>query len=88
MANRHKAFKKGGGVGKSSHTAEKAAYDAGNMDVIKEAREEKCGGKVKKKATGGMVEAKACGGKAMKRFDKKSRGGSNNNPFSSAKVGK
>lgn len=76
MANRHsvQAKAKGGGVA-PKHDAKKESYNAKGSKIVKEAEEEKRGGKVKKKAAGGEVEAKACGGKAMGRLDKRARGG-------------
>jgi hypothetical protein len=73
MANRHKAFKKGGSV-------KKVAYDAEKSNVMKEA---------KKKATGGKIETKATGGAAAPRLDKRARGGGTGkdmtkSPFSAA----
>lgn len=45
MANRHKAFKKGG----------KVAYNAEKSNVMKEAKKKATGGKVDTKATGGAA---------------------------------
>lgn len=74
MANRHVVQKKakGGGVA-PKHDAKKETYSGQGSHVQKEAEEEKRGGKVKCKATGGPVKAvgKASGG----RLDKRARGG-------------
>jgi hypothetical protein len=71
MANRHKAFKKGGKV---------AAVSYGNKDVVKEAKEHKKGGKVACKATGGAaaprLDKRARGGGVGKDMTK--------SPFSAA----
>lgn len=74
MANRHavQAKKKGGGV-MPKHDAKKEAYNGKGSHIEKEAEEEKRGGKIKKKASGGEVKAvgRASGG----RLDKRARGG-------------
>lgn len=74
MAHRHKKHKKaeGGGVA-PKHDPDKKEYNAQGSNVMKEAHEEKRGGKVKHKASGGEVKApgKASGG----RLDKRARGG-------------
>ena len=73
MANRHKAFKKGG----------KVEVDGGNPTVIKEAKKHAKGGKAMK------AGCKATGGAAAPRLDKRARGGGTGkdmtkSPFSSA----
>lgn len=72
MANRHNAFKKGGGVA-PKHDPDKKEYNAQGSHLMKEAKEKKHGGKVKKKAGGGEVKVvgRASGG----RLDKRARGG-------------
>lgn len=70
MANRHKAFKKGG----------KVQVDGGNPTVIKEAKKHAKGGKIVPKATGGAaaprLDKRARGGGTGKDMTK--------SPFSSA----
>jgi hypothetical protein len=85
MANRHKAFKKGGGV--SPKHDGKEEVDDGPAEVIKEAKERKSGGRALK--TGGKVVGRASGG----RLDKRARGGRmasgkdmTSSPFSSAHI--
>ena len=97
MANRHNVqAKKGGGGVTPKHDAHKEAYNAKGSNVVKEAEEEKRGGKVKHKATGG--EVKAPGKKSGGRLDKRARGGGVNklhkdggdmksSPFSAAHTG-
>lgn len=73
MANRHKAFKKGG----------KVAYDAEKSNVMKEAKKHAKGGKAMK------AECRATGGAAAPRMDKRARGGgtgkdATKSPFSAA----
>jgi len=70
MANRHK---RGGGVA-PKHDADKEEYNAKGSKVMKEAKEKKSGGAIKK-ATGGKIETKAAGGAAKPRLDKRARGG-------------
>ncbi len=75
MANRHKAFKKGG----------KVMEAGGNPMVLAEAKERKQGGRTPALKEGGKVEGRATGG----RLDKRARGGgvgADKNPFSSAKI--
>lgn len=59
MANRHKAFKKGG----------KVAYNAEKSNVMAEAKKHAKGGKAMK------AECRATGGAAAPRMDKRARGG-------------
>ncbi len=78
MANRHKRKGEGGGVA-PKHDPHKLAYTGKGSHVEHEAEEEKRGGKVTKKATGGKVnkpETKATGGAVKPRLDRKARGGS------------
>lgn len=91
MANRHEIQKKakGGGV-KPKHDPNKEEYNGKGSRVMKEAKEEKRGGAVKK-ATGGAVEHKAAGGAAKPRLDKRARGGATgkdmkSSPWSAAHV--
>lgn len=94
MANRHIVqAKKGGGGVTPKRDAKKEAYNAKGSKAMKEAEEEKRGGKVKKK------EHKATGGAVAPRLDKKARGGSvaagkvreggdmKSSPFSAAHTG-
>ncbi len=79
MAKRHEVQKKakGGGVA-PKHDPNKEEYTGKGSHLMKEAKEEKRGGKVMKKATGGKVdkpETKAAGGKVTPRLDKRARGG-------------
>lgn len=70
MANRHKAFKKGG----------KVAYNAEKSNVMKEAKKKATGGKIETKATGGAaaprLDKRARGGGTGKDMTK--------SPFSAA----
>ena len=87
MANRHKMFKKGGGISKAEKTS-------GNEDVIREAKERKDGGEVGSvvgKATGGRLDRKR-GGKCMSSggkspFSSAGGGKADKSPFSGAKMG-
>lgn len=80
MANRHKQFKRGGGVA-PKHDADKLEYNAKGSNIMKEAKEKKHGGKVD-------------GKKGKKRLDKRARGGGvkasgkdmTKSPFSAAHV--
>lgn len=79
MANRHKAFKKGGGVGKAD-----TAF--GNKDVIAEAKKRKSGGEVGKvlgKAAGGRLDRKS-GGSVM---SSAGGGSADKSPFACAAKG-
>lgn len=80
MANRHKAYAKGGGVAPKKD-ADKTEYNGQGSKLMKEAHEKKSGGKVD-------------GKKGKHRLDKKARGGSvkasghdmTKSPFSAAHV--
>ncbi len=98
MAKRHEVQKKakGGGVA-PKHDPDKLEYTGKGSHLMKEAHEEKRGGKITKKATGGKVdkpETKAAGGKVTPRLDKRARGGGvhasghdeTSSPFSAAHV--
>ena len=73
MANRHEVQKKASGGGtRPKHDANKEEYDGQGSNLMKEAKEEKRGGKVHKKE---KKEHKATGGAVKPRLDKRARGG-------------
>lgn len=76
MANRHKRMCKKGGGG-----INKAAVSFGNMDVIREAKQKKAGGKVVGRSAGGRLDRKS-GGKVGKAAMSSAGGGSaDKSPF-------
>lgn len=77
MANRHKAFKKGGGI-------RSAEMCGGNKDVIKEAKKRKDGGEVGKvagRAAGGRLDRKSGGGVGKSPFSSAGGGSADKSPF-------
>lgn len=75
MANRHKAFKKGGKVTCSA---------GGNKDVLDAARKRKDGGEVGKvagRAAGGRLDRKSGGGVGKSPFSSAGGGSADKSPF-------